>query len=189
MVLTLGMVFRPLISIFFILMLGLSACTHRKKSHLPSKAGGDSAKDLALTKKYAAKLNVSTSEIKNVKLYAFIEDWYATPYQYGGKSKTGVDCSGFVIRLYNEVYQNQICCSSQTLYNQVNLIDCDNLKEGDLVFFKISSDKITHIGMYLMNHKFVHASASKGVIISDLQEAYYKKYFYKAGRVKQAFKS
>jgi lipoprotein Spr len=183
------MVLRILSTITFTLILFLSACTHRKKSHLPSKASNSSAAEFALAQKYATKLNVETSAIKNLKLYNFIEDWYAAPYKYGGKSKTGIDCSGFVIRLYNEVYQNEICCSSQTLYNQVNTIDRDQLREGDLVFFKISSDKITHIGLYLMNQKFVHASSSKGVIISDLQEAYYKKYFYKAGRLKQGFKS
>jgi murein DD-endopeptidase / murein LD-carboxypeptidase len=183
------MVFRILTAIVFSFILFLSACTHRKKSHLPSKASATNAKDAALAQKYATKLNVDAAAIKNIKLYTFIEDWYAVPYKYGGKSKAGIDCSGFVIRLYNEVYQNEICCSSQTLYNQVNTIDSDQLREGDLVFFKISSDKITHIGLYLMNQKFVHASSSKGVIISDLQEAYYKKYFYKAGRIKQGFKS
>ena len=60
-----------------------------------------------------------------------------------------------------------------------------NLEEGDLLFFKIDGDKISHIGVYLQNNKFVHATTKKGVMIDDLDEAYYKKYYYKAGRLKQ----
>ncbi len=186
------MAYRIVVSItkiWFVLIVLLASCTHRKKSHLPSKAAHTDTKAFAISQKYAKKLNVDVANIKNFQLYSFIDDWYATPYQYGGKTKAGIDCSGFVISLYNEVYKRQICCNSQTLYSQTQLIAVDELREGDLVFFKINSDKISHIGLYLMNHKFVHASVSKGVIISDLQEAYYKKYFYKAGRVKPAFKS
>ena len=64
----------------------------------------------------------------------------------------------------------------------------DELKEGDLVFFKIHSRSISHIGIYLGNDRFAHAS-SKGVAISSLDDAYYSRYFYKGGRVLDAFKT
>jgi murein DD-endopeptidase / murein LD-carboxypeptidase len=169
-------------------LLLLVACTHRKKSHLPSKADNSESTEKSLAVKYAAKLNVKSAEIKNQKLYTFIDAWYAVPYKYGGKAKTGVDCSGFVIRLYKDVYDSDICCSSQTLFSKTKVIDQSDLQEGDLVFFKINSENISHIGLYLMNNKFVHASSSKGVIISDLQEAYYKKHYYKSGRIRQAIR-
>ena len=53
------------------------------------------------------------------------------------------------------------------------------------MFFKIESDKVSHIGVYLQNNKFVHASTKKGIHIDDLDEPYYKKYFYKGGRIKK----
>ena len=59
----------------------------------------------------------------------------------------------------------------------------DELKEGDLVFFKIKSRSITHIGIYLGDNRFAHASSSRGVVISNLNEPYYSRYFYKGGRI------
>jgi lipoprotein Spr len=59
------------------------------------------------------------------------------------------------------------------------------LKEGDLVFFKIKQKRISHVGVYVGNNKFAHASVQNGVIISDLDEPYYKMYFYKGGRVER----
>ena len=59
----------------------------------------------------------------------------------------------------------------------------EELKEGDLVFFKINSKSISHVGVYLGDDKFAHASSSKGVMISNLNEAYWKRYYYKGGRL------
>ena len=58
------------------------------------------------------------------------------------------------------------------------------LRTGDLVFFKINNDKISHVGIYLKNNKFIHASSYRGVTVNDLDESYYKKYYYASGRVK-----
>ena len=60
----------------------------------------------------------------------------------------------------------------------------EKIKQGDLLFFKTNGNSISHVGVYLKNNKFVHASTSKGVMINDLEETYYKKYFYSAGRLK-----
>jgi lipoprotein Spr len=57
------------------------------------------------------------------------------------------------------------------------------MEEGDLVFFKIEGNQVSHIGVYLQNNKFVHATTKKGVIINDLDELYYKKYYFKSGRI------
>ena len=65
----------------------------------------------------------------------------------------------------------------------------DELKEGDLVFFKIKSRTITHIGIYLGDNRFAHASSTRGVVISNLNEPYYSRYFYKGGRIIDAVKN
>jgi len=138
-----------------------------------------------IKEKYAAQLGVSEKQIGNVALYKFIDEWYGTPYQYGGKTKKGIDCSGFTTALYLEVFKMSIVGSSASLYTMCEPMKTDELKEGDLVFFKISGNKISHVGVYLQNNKFVHATTKRGVMINDLDEAYYKKYFYKGGRLKQ----
>ena len=60
-----------------------------------------------------------------------------------------------------------------------------NLREGDLIFFKINNRNVSHVGIYISNNKFVHASTSRGVIINDLDEAYYKRNFAFGGRVRK----
>lgn len=142
------------------------------------------AAERKLQEKYSAALGVDADKISNMKLYRFIDEWYGVPYKYAGKSKTGVDCSGFTCLLYNDVYSAVLQGSAASLYTGCAIIDKDDLREGDLVFFKIEKDRISHVGIYLHNNKFVHASTSRGIIISDLTDAYYRKYFFKAGRPK-----
>lgn len=135
-----------------------------------------------LKSKYATLIGVSENSITNTTLYSFIDEWYGVPYKYSGKSKSGIDCSGFTSLLLQKIYNKNIGGPASSIYEQCKLISKKDLREGDLVFFKIESDKISHIGVYLQNNKFVHASTKKGVIINDLNEDYYKKYYYKSGR-------
>lgn len=170
------------ISSLLIACLLLAACGNNKKitkTEEPSKA---TVKKLQV--KYAAMLGVDESRIDNEKLYIFIDEWYGVPYKYGGKSKAGVDCSGFTCILYKEALNRQIQGSAAGLYEMCKAVKKDDLEEGDLVFFKINSNKISHVGVYLQNNKFVHASTKRGIIINDLDEPYYKKYFFKGGRPK-----
>lgn len=139
-----------------------------------------------IQRKYATMMGVDEKQVKNTRLYSFIDDWYGTPYKYAGQSKSGIDCSGFASAVYRDVYNRKIGGPASSIYLQCRPVSQNDLVEGDLVFFQIASDKISHVGIYLQNNKFVHASTKKGVIINDLDEAYYKKYFYKGGRLKVA---
>lgn len=137
-----------------------------------------------LRKKYAGILGVSQARINNIALYQFIERWYGTPYRSGGCDTRGIDCSGFVQKLYTDVYKTDVV---RTALQQ--FMNCKRFKrsadaiEGDLVFFSIGSRNITHVGVYLANDHFVHASTSAGVMISSLREDYWQKYFVGCGRV------
>jgi len=157
-----------------------SSCSIHKTTTKSSKTNNSNK---AIKGKYATLLGVSENTITNAKLYAFIDDWYATPYQYAGKSKKGIDCSGFASVLTQQIYNKMINGSAADIYKLCKPLSKKELKEGDLVFFKIESTHISHVGVYLQHNKFVHASTKKGVIINDLDEPYYKKYFHKAGRV------
>jgi lipoprotein Spr len=117
-------------------------------------------------------------------LYQFINDWYGVKYKYGGKDKGGIDCSGLTSTLYSVVYKKTISCSTKDLVSEVKKIKESDLREGDLVFFNTNGKSISHVGVYLQNHKFVHASTKKGVMISDMNEPYFKKTYVSSGRVK-----
>ena len=143
----------------------------------------------SLAKDYLSQImGVAMSATSNVKLFNFVYDWIGTPYRFGGGSKKGIDCSGFTKQLYSQVFNLDIKRSSRDIFSMVSPVRKDELKEGDLVFFKIRSRSISHIGIYLGNDRFAHAS-SKGVAVSSLDDAYYSRYFYKGGRVLDAFKS
>lgn len=119
-------------------------------------------------------------------LYYQVYDWAGTHYKYSGKTKKGIDCSGFVCRMYKDAYCIDLAGGSKDLFKTVCPLEKEELKEGDMVFFKIKKGQISHVGIYLGNNKFAHASVKQGVIISDLDEDYYKKYFFKGGRVQLA---
>lgn len=161
------------------------ACKHHKTitdNNNDKKEENSSFKTLKKT--YSVKLGVSESEIKNEKLYRFIDEWYGVKYKYAGKDKSGIDCSGLTAALYLNVYKKTISSSTKALVEETKKIKDSDLKEGDLVFFNTDGKKISHVGVYLQNNKFVHASTKKGVMISDLNEPYFKKTYVHAARVK-----
>ncbi len=158
------------------------SCKHHQTSTKTSEPLNNSS--TLLKKKYAEKLGVSEADIKNEKLYQFINDWYGVKYKYGGKDKAGVDCSGLTAALYLAVYKKTISSNTKDLAGEVKKIRESDLKEGDLVFFNTNGKSISHVGVYLQNHKFVHASTKKGVMISDMNEPYFKQTYVMSGKVK-----
>lgn len=125
--------------------------------------------------------------LQNPPLHSFINQWYGVPYLMGGTTKLGVDCSAFVQELYNNVYKiPMVRTASQQFSVCTRIPKWENLKEGDLVFFKIKSKHISHVGVYLGNGKFVHASSSSGVMISDLTDRYWTKYYVGGGKINDA---
>lgn len=134
--------------------------------------------------KYATMIEVLPNQISNVMLYRFIDDWYGVKYRMGGTSKKGVDCSAFVQSLYKYVFDMDLVRTAGMQFNSSQIIkDPSELKEGDLVFFKVNSSRISHVGVYLRNNFFVHSASSKGVSIASLTSGYWSKYFAGGGRV------
>lgn len=142
-----------------------------------------SKEEKELKEKYAALLDITGLEIKELALYAFIDDWLGVKYKYGGTTKNGVDCSGFTNLLYNNVFKKELPRSSSDIAAVAKSVAKKELSEGDFVFFSIRGNKVDHVGIYLANNRFVHASTSKGVIISSLEHPYYAKHFKKGGRI------
>ncbi|TAD97469.1 MAG: NlpC/P60 family protein [Bacteroidetes bacterium] len=114
------------------------------------------------------------------------KEWVGTRYRYGSNSKKGTDCSGFTGKLYEEVFNLGLHRGSLGMFEDknINKVKKEDLRAGDLVFFVTRGKRVSHVGVYLKNNKFAHASTYRGVIISDLNEAYYKKRFAGAARHK-----
>lgn len=138
--------------------------------------------------KACAKLGVSPSKVKCEQLYLVSASWLGTSYKYGGMSSAGVDCSGLTNIIVKKVYGKSLNRSSADIYAaNVTKISKSSIKEGDLVFFRTDgrrSKTPNHVGVYLNNDKFIHASTSKGVIVSSMTQQYYVTNYIGAGRLK-----
>lgn len=131
--------------------------------------------------KYAVLMNENVESLNNLGLLQFIDDWYGTRYRYGGSTKAGIDCSAFTCQLSSAVFGKTLPRIARDQFEQCQKISTQYLQTGDLVFFNTRGG-VSHVGIYLLNNKFVHASTSNGVVISDLNESYYKNRFLGAGR-------
>ena len=128
--------------------------------------------------KASVRLGMDINLEDNHKLYLEASEWIGTPYRAGGDNKRGTDCSG--------LYHTKLPRSTDTQKKESNKITKRNLREGDLVFFTSSRSgkQVAHVGIYLKDGKFIHASTSQGVIISRLNEPYYTKHWISGGRIR-----
>jgi len=144
---------------------------------------GESERAYSLQLKYSPIINVPIDNLNNIVLLEQIDKWWGTRYCIGGNSENCVDCSGFTQIIMRNVYNLSILRTAQEQHNQAQRIEKEDLQEGDLVFFGSSIRSISHVGIYLQNNKFVHASTSNGVIVSDLNDKYWNPRFRGGGRI------
>ena len=136
----------------------------------------------ALQFKYAQLMNVEVESLANSTLYNFVEEWWATRYHYGGSTKRGIDCSAYSGALLGSVWGIKTPRTARAMYDIAEKIDRENLQEGDLVFFNTRGG-VSHVGVYLGNGYFTHASTGNGVTINNLEENYYRSKFISGGRI------
>ncbi len=132
----------------------------------------------------SAVLGISITDASFLDLYREAADWLGTRYRRGGMSRKAVDCSGFTNLIYKNVFNQQLDRVSTTIAkNLKESVSKEDLMPGDMVFFSTFKKKyINHVGVYLGDGKFIHASIKKGVIVSSLTEGYYSKAWRKGGR-------
>lgn len=105
------------------------------------------------------------------------------PYRYGGVTPEGFDCSGLIHYAYRQIGKS-IPRTTEGQYRATERISMEDLQPGDLLFFRINSRKLSHVGLYAGNRRFIHASTSKKrVADASLEEAYWNKRLIGAGRV------
>lgn len=135
-------------------------------------------------KELSNKLGISVRNPEHLDLYREAASWLGTRYRWSGNTKKGTDCSGLTGRLLKNVYDKEIDRSSFIIANNLKEeLDTENLLPGDLVFFTtLRKKRINHVGVYLGEGHFIHASR-KGVVVSSLDENYYARTLKKAGRI------
>lgn len=131
------------------------------------------------------KLGLNMISEDNIDLYREVADWIGTKYRRGGMSRSSVDCSGFTNIIYKNVFSTQLPRVSTEIANKVKeAVAKEDLQPGDLVFFSTFGKRyINHVGVYIGEGLFVHASIKKGVTVSSLSEGYYSKAWRKGGRM------
>lgn len=119
---------------------------------------------------------------RQTKLLAIYQQWQGTPYRLGGNSLAGVDCSAFVQHAYQVIspYRLPRTTKSQVLLGTA--VNKQPMITGDLVFFKIKG-QTRHVGIYINDKQFLHASTSQGVTISSLTNSYWKKHYWQTRRI------
>jgi cell wall-associated NlpC family hydrolase len=133
--------------------------------------------------KYALLLDVEVEQAINLNLFKLLDEWMGTRYHLGGTTKDGIDCSAFMQTLFASLYGIILPRTAREQYDFSKKISRTELREGDLVFFNTIGG-VSHVGMYLQNNKFVHASTG-GVTISDLYDEYWSRKFIGVGRIEQ----
>lgn len=121
------------------------------------------------------------SEIKQ-SLQSQFNSWRGTPYQLGGHSRRGIDCSAFVQTSFRDLFKVSLPRATEQQADIGRRIRRSQLRAGDLVFFKTGWFK-RHVGIYSGAGQFIHASTSKGVTSSKLDSPYWNKHFWQARRV------
>lgn len=120
------------------------------------------------------------------RLLAEAKSWLGTPYQWGGNTRDGVDCSGFVLQVYQRSLGISLPRNSAKQREYCSPIDYGMLAAGDLIFFTGSkSSDVGHVGIYIGNGKMIHSSTSKGVIVSPLSQQYYIDHLHSYGRIER----
>lgn len=169
---------RVLLMFFSIAFFSSCALMNASSTARNGKSKGRSAE----LKSYEKKLGISLDQDIDLDLVREVSGWLGTPYQWAGNTKKGVDCSGFVKQVYQKVYGVNTPRTADGMADIYKKVGRNNLKAGDMVYFKINTARVGHVGIYLQDGYFVHASSSKGVMVNNLSESYYKKYFTKGGR-------
>lgn len=134
-------------------------------------------------KKYHPPKGTSETNIDQIKMSRIIDSFLGTPYKEGGSNKWGMDCSGFVMEVYKQYAGFKLPHSTEKLFKLVKKVDKEELGHGDLVFFTDYGFLPSHVGIYIGEGKFAHSTKGYGVVVSSLDDEYYRKTYIGARRV------
>ncbi len=141
------------------------------------------------TPNYHLKRGYNTANRNNLVVSSLMKQhdlWKGTRYKLGGMSRNGIDCSGFTQVTFRDLFRLRIARTTVAQAKQGRYVAKASLKAGDLVFFKTGRGPFgNHVGIYMKNGRFLHASSKKGVTYSNLNSPYYKRVYWQARRFLQ----
>ena len=164
-----------------VLLSACSATNSAKNMHSETHAVGDKDGYLLQASQDEFEQMVRNLDIKS-RLMDQYADWKGVRYRLGGNTEKGIDCSSFVQRTFREQFGLDLPRSTYEQQEMGKSISRTKLRTGDLVLFRAGSTG-RHVGIYIGNDQFVHASTSSGVTISSMNEPYWKKRYNEARRV------
>jgi probable lipoprotein NlpC len=166
-----------LLLILFTTLTGCQTTPSSSSSSSPTLSG-----DITVLRPDAAAILLNERQTR-ATLYAQYDEWRAVRYRIGGLSKGGVDCSGFVFLTFRDRFGIALPRSTDEQVTLGRKIEEHELRSGDLVFFRTGRN-VRHVGIFLEDRKFLHASTLKGVMISSLDDEYWAKEYWRAASFK-----
>ena len=168
-------------SIIFMLLLNSLCFSQNKHKSIDINIASLEAISCSINS-FASDINF-VNQNNEFKLKSKIIFYLDTPYKFGGTTTKGIDCSAFVQNVFYFALNMSLPRTSMQQSTVGEFIIKDSLKFGDLIFFNTRGKRVSHVGIYLEDNKFVHSSRSGGVKISDINENYYSKKFMFGRRV------
>ena len=127
--------------------------------------------------------NTAISALDQSKLMRHISKYMGVPYKLGGESLDGMDCSGYTMTVYRDALGIQLPRTSFEQSKLGTVVDFEELKFGDLIFFNTTGEEASHVGIYLGDDLFAHSGVTLGVTISSLQSSYFRERYEGARRI------
>ena len=172
---------RRILSVIILILITLAACAPRYARRYGGKNKTDVVQRSSEVLDQIERQNFSR---ENYLLFREIRFYLGTPYIFGGEDRRGLDCSGFVSVIFRDVYGIKLPHNASQQFVRSQRIPISQLATGDLVFFDNNySGRIDHVGIYLDDGYFAHASATFGVVVSNLRENYYRSRVKSGGRI------
>jgi cell wall-associated NlpC family hydrolase len=160
-----------------LLFVGCQSTPHAHPPPRPTSSGGKVPETLLPPSQFRKPISPAAWKTE-------ADRWLGVRYLKGGLDRSGIDCSGLTARMYLAVTGIAIPRTAQDQSRCGNLVFRNDLRPGDLIFFVTLKDKqVDHVGIYLGDAKFVHASPSKGVVVSSLLQDYYVQRYHSARRI------
>jgi cell wall-associated NlpC family hydrolase len=135
------------------------------------------------TRDFRQEKNEALKPLDQSKMMREISKYMGVPYVLGGAGKDGMDCSGYTMTVYKNAIGKVLPRSSVEQSKLGRSVELTALKFGDLIFFNTTGESASHVGIYLGDDLFAHASVSLGVTISSLQSSYFAKRYETARRI------